>query len=86
MFASCLSLFYDLFYHFEDSGVLDPDDNDNIIMVSTLRIFAYHKQAFESVEKRLDTPSDELREKQVSNTALDTWSTDCRLGLEFSRR
>ena len=55
-------------------------------MVSTLRIFAYHKQAFESVEKRLDTPSDELREKQVSNTALDTRSTDCRLGLEFSRR
>ena len=30
MFAGCLSLFYDLFYDFEDSGVLDPDDNDNI--------------------------------------------------------
>ena len=30
VFAGCLSLFYNLFYHFEDSGVLDPDDNDNI--------------------------------------------------------
>ena len=38
VFAGCVSLFYDAFYVFEDSGLLDPSDDRDILSLHYVHI------------------------------------------------